>query len=104
MDGAGYGLDGDAWGGESFIANETTFQRFGHLQYLVAPGGEKAIHEPWRIAASCCLKTAFGQSWQEIALRLNLVPDQKSSELLDRIIERRLNSPLFQDSAGILMV
>ncbi|MGA2554054.1 MAG: carbamoyltransferase HypF [Smithella sp.] len=93
MDGTGYGLDGNAWGGEFLIANETTFQRFGHLQYLVLPGGEKAIHEPWRIAASL-LKTAFGQSWQEIALRLNLIPDQKSSEMLDRIIERRFNSPL----------
>jgi len=93
MDGTGYGLDGNAWGGEFLIADETVFQRFGHLQYLVLPGGEKAIHEPWRIAASL-LKTAFGPSWQEIALPLNLVPDQRYFETMDKIIERRINSPL----------
>ena len=52
MDGTGFGLDGHAWGGEFLVANETEFRRLGHLQYFVLPGGEKAIHEPWRIAAS----------------------------------------------------
>ncbi|MGP8152676.1 MAG: carbamoyltransferase HypF, partial [Smithella sp.] len=93
MDGTGYGMDGNAWGGEFLIANETIFKRFGHLQYLVLPGGEKAIHEPWRIAVSL-LKTAFGQSWQEIALRLNMTLEERYFETLDRIIERRINSPL----------
>jgi len=93
MDGTGYGLDGNAWGGEFLIANESSFSRFGHLQYIVLPGGEKAIREPWRIASSL-LKTACGPAWKEIALRLKLAPDQNSCETLDRMIESRLNSPL----------
>ena len=93
MDGTGYGMDGNAWGGEFLIAHETGFERFGHLQYIVLPGGEKAIHEPWRIAVSL-LKTAYGPSWREIALRWNLVPDQNSYDLLDKIIEGKINSPL----------
>jgi hydrogenase maturation protein HypF len=93
MDGTGYGLDGSAWGGEFLIANETGFQRFGHLRYLVLPGGEKAIHEPWRIAASL-LKTAYGKSWRELAGRLSLVSDESTCELLDKMIECGINSPL----------
>lgn len=93
MDGTGYGMDGNAWGGEFMIAGETGFERFGHLQYIVLPGGEKAIHEPWRIAVSL-LKAAYGPSWRETALRWNLVPDQNSYDLLDKIIDGRINSPL----------
>jgi hydrogenase maturation protein HypF len=100
MDGTGYGLDGNAWGGEFLIANETQFRRFGHLQYLVLPGGEKAIREPWRTAVSL-LKTAYGQSWKEIARTLKLVPDQNIYDALDKIIETRINSP-FSSGLGRL--
>ncbi len=93
MDGTGYGPDGTAWGGEFLIASETGFQRAGHLQYIVLPGGEKAIREPWRIAASL-LKTAYGASWQEIARNLNVCTDQDQMDLLNRIIDGKIHSPL----------
>ena len=93
MDGTGYGLDGNAWGGEFLIVNSTQFQRFGHLQYFILPGGQKAIHEPWRIGVSL-LRQAYDKSWPEIASRLKLAPDQTNFELLDKIIETKLNSPL----------
>ena len=93
MDGTGYGLDGNAWGGEFLIVNSTQFKRFGHLEYFVLPGGQKAIHEPWRIGVSL-LKQTYGQSWPEIASRLKLAPDQTNFELLDKIMETKLNSPL----------
>ena len=93
MDGTGFGLDGNAWGGEFLIANATQFQRFGHLQYFVLPGGEKAIHEPWLSGVSL-LRKAYGQAWPELASRLKFAPDQTNFELLDKIMETRLNSPL----------
>jgi hydrogenase maturation protein HypF len=93
MDGTGFGLDGNAWGGEFLIANATQFKRFGHLQYFVLPGGEKAIHEPWRIGVSL-LRQIYGQSWPDIASRLHFAPDQTDFELMDKIMETRLNSPL----------
>jgi hydrogenase maturation protein HypF len=93
MDGTGYGLDGNAWGGEFLLASATQFQRFGHLQYFVLPGGEKAIHEPWRIGVSL-LRQAYGKSWPDIASRLNFAPDKTDLTLLDKIIETKLNSPL----------
>jgi len=93
MDGTGYGLDGAAWGGEFLVADETEFERFGHFQYIILPGGEKAIHEPWRIAASL-IKTAYGPSWRETALNLNLIPNKNQLELLDKMIDGKINSPL----------
>lgn len=53
-------------GGEFLIADETGFERFGHLQYTILPGGEKAIHERWPHAASL-LKSACGSFWIEMA-------------------------------------
>ncbi len=93
MDGTGFGLDGNAWGGEFLVADERQFRRFGHLQYFVLPGGEKAIHEPWRIAASL-LKSAYGQSWLSIAEKLGVVSAKSSGVLLDKIMENKINSPL----------
>ncbi|MEN6373750.1 MAG: carbamoyltransferase HypF [Smithella sp.] len=93
MDGTGFGLDGNAWGGEFLVADERQFRRFGHLQYFVLPGGEKAIREPWRIAASL-LKNAYGHSWLSLAEKLGVVSNQKSGELLDKIMENKINSPL----------
>ncbi len=93
MDGTGFGLDGNAWGGEFLVASETEFKRLGHLKYFVLPGGQKAIHEPWRIAASL-LKSAYGPSWLEIAAQLDIMPTGFDSKVLDKIIENKINSPL----------
>jgi len=57
------------------------------------PGGEKAIHEPWRIAVSL-LKNAYGKSWKDIAERSNLITDKNQFELFDKIIGGKINSPL----------
>ena len=93
MDGTGFGPDGTAWGGEFLVASETSFQRFGHLQYLVLPGGEKAVREPWRIAVSL-LKTAYGPSWRKIVEQLNLIPEQFQMDILDKIIDGKIHSPV----------
>ncbi|MEN6621288.1 MAG: carbamoyltransferase HypF [Smithella sp.] len=93
MDGTGFGLDGNAWGCEFLVANKTQFRRFGHLQYFVLPGGERAIHEPWRIAASL-LKSAYGEKWSSVAEKLGIITDKNQIGLLDKIIENKINSPL----------
>ncbi len=51
FDGTGYGTDGTLWGGEFFEGSiDDGFIRRGHLDYAVLPGGEVAIHQPWRSA------------------------------------------------------
>ncbi|OPY89699.1 MAG: Carbamoyltransferase HypF [Syntrophaceae bacterium PtaU1.Bin231] len=93
MDGTGYGSDGHAWGGEFLTATATGFRRAAHIRYFVLPGGERAVREPWRIAVSL-LKNAYGEAWPGIASRLNLVPEERYYEILDRVIDERINSPL----------
>ncbi|MCA8988989.1 MAG: carbamoyltransferase HypF, partial [Planctomycetaceae bacterium] len=58
-DGTGYGNDGTIWGGEFLLASSKEFKRVGHLMPFSLPGGEAAIHEPWRIAAAL-LSSACG--------------------------------------------
>ena len=77
MDGTGYGGDGQVWGGEFLRADERSFARRGHLKYLLLPGGERAVREPWRMAASL-LRDAFGGEWPDWAQRLRLVPSEET--------------------------
>ena len=52
LDGTGYGEDGHIWGGEWFVGDYRGFERVAHLAYLPLPGGDAAIHHPWRIAVA----------------------------------------------------
>ncbi|OGV40728.1 MAG: carbamoyltransferase HypF [Legionellales bacterium RIFCSPHIGHO2_12_FULL_42_9] len=52
LDGYGYGLDGNAWGGELLLFDKTYFQKLGSFLPLPAPGGDIVAREPWRMAAS----------------------------------------------------
>jgi hydrogenase maturation protein HypF len=51
-DGAGYGSDGAAWGGEILLANLDRFERIATLRPLRLAGGDAAIRQPWRLAVA----------------------------------------------------
>lgn len=51
-DGAGYGGDGQVWGGECLIASYRRFSRFASLRPFRLLGGEAAMKEPSRSAAA----------------------------------------------------
>jgi hydrogenase maturation protein HypF len=51
-DGTGYGLDGAIWGGEFFRVEGNRFERIAHLRSFGLPGGDAAVREGWRSAAS----------------------------------------------------
>ncbi|HOO89811.1 MAG TPA: hypothetical protein PLA74_03205, partial [Syntrophales bacterium] len=67
--------------------------RRGHLSYYLLPGGEKSIHEPWRIAVTL-LKEAFKDDWPCYARKLHIVPEERYYDLMDTIMGNRINSPL----------
>ncbi len=62
LDGTGYGVDGNLWGGEFLVADMEGFERAGHFRYIPLPGGEMAIREPWRTAVSFILEAAGGEA------------------------------------------
>lgn len=78
-DGTGFGLDGSVWGGEFFLVQEGRFERVAHLRPFRLPGGEAAVKEGWRVAASLLFET-FG-------------PEAIENQALLRMIQRGINSP-----------
>lgn len=62
FDGTGFGLDGAVWGGEFLVGNRRRFKRAGQLEYVNIQGGEQAIKEPWRCAASYLYALGYDSS------------------------------------------
>ncbi|MDR1875307.1 MAG: carbamoyltransferase HypF [Synergistaceae bacterium] len=82
LDGTGYGDDGTIWGGEFLVGDARGFKRMGSLLPFRLPGGERAIHEPWRCALAL-LHEAFGMPEAgEIARGLRLGFDAPVDALL----------------------
>jgi hydrogenase maturation protein HypF len=50
FDGTGYGDDGAIWGGEFLVCDYLGYERAFHLSYIPLPGGDMAVHQPWRVA------------------------------------------------------
>lgn len=65
-DGTGYGTDGTIWGGEILLATYESFERAAHLEYVTMPGGERAIREAWRMAASW-LRHTFNDDGEQLS-------------------------------------
>jgi hydrogenase maturation protein HypF len=77
-DGTGFGPDGTIWGGEIFLAEGARFERVAHLRQFPLPGGEAAIREGWRSAASL----------------LHTLGLEIEDRRLAAMIERGVNAPL----------
>jgi len=52
IDGFGYGEDGNAWGGEVLHCDYKKYERIGHLEEHLMPGGDLATYYPLRLVAS----------------------------------------------------
>ncbi|HET9919267.1 MAG TPA: carbamoyltransferase HypF [Ktedonobacteraceae bacterium] len=109
-DGTGYGTDGAVWGGEIMIADLLGFGRVAHLAYVPLPGGEQAIHQPWRMAAAY-LKQTYGDAFLELDIPFVQQLERSKWRTLSQMIARGLNCPptsslgrLFDAVAALLCI
>ena len=93
FDGTGYGTDGKIWGGEFLICDYGGFERVGHLEYTPLPGGEKAIKEPWRIAASILYKI-FDNNMFDLDINFVKELDRNKWAIIKKMIDKGINSPM----------
>ncbi len=92
LDGTGYGADGKIWGGEVLVCRLNGFERFAHLEYVPMPGGDAAVRQPWRMAMGALHALGFDVEGADMCDLLGA--ERKEVGLLQRMIERDLNSPL----------
>jgi hydrogenase maturation protein HypF len=84
FDGTGFGLDGAAWGGEFLIGNRKSFIRAGQLEYVNIQGGEQAVKEPWRCAASYLNALGYDPS--------QIIQEVEKEKI--EVVKQALNSPI----------
>lgn len=96
LDGLGRGDDGELWGGEFLLTDYYECRRLATFRPIAMPGGERAVHEPWRNTYAH-LSATLG--WERFArrypqLELYRFLDARPRRLLDEMIARGVNSPL----------
>jgi hydrogenase maturation protein HypF len=106
LDGVGLGPDGGAWGGELLRVEGAACRRLGHLTTLALPGGDRAAHEPWRMAVSAL--HAAGLGYRVGGWLSQRHPGHQAGPLLT-MLDRKLRSPhssslgrWFDAAAGLL--
>lgn len=94
-DGTGYGDDGNIWGGEFFIFEDGTIERYKHLAYFPLLQGDKMSKEP-RISAVSMLRKNIDQLMSIKGL-FSIAEREYYLKLLQQ------NQPLQTSSAGRLL-
>jgi hydrogenase maturation protein HypF len=82
-DGAGLGLDGTIWGGEFFVASQNGFERIAHVRQFRLPGGEAAIRD--------CSRSAASLIWERCAAGTS---ERVVDASIRAMLERGINAPL----------
>jgi hydrogenase maturation protein HypF len=90
FDGTGFGTDGKIWGGEFLVADFAGFTRRAHLRYVLMPGGDAAVRQPWRMALSY-LRDAFGAQLPDELLRFPGVTPRQIG-LVDTMLAKRIQT------------
>jgi len=92
LDGTGYGLDGNVWGGEVLVGRPPEYDRAAHFEYVPMPGGEQAIKQPWRMTASHLL-AAMGRDYRSLPLKFIGDHAQVLGDV-EALAQRGIHSPL----------
>lgn len=96
LDGMGYGLDGELWGGEFLLGGYQGFQRLGTFKPVALPGAAAAMREPWRNTWAH-LEAELGWPWLQMnfsELELFGFLDRQPRASLSAMLEAGANAPL----------
>ncbi|HMP60649.1 MAG TPA: carbamoyltransferase HypF [Gemmatales bacterium] len=80
FDGTGYGKGGQIWGGEFISSESAGMRRVGHLHQVPLPGGDAAIHFPYRAALAHLW--AAGLAWDDDLPCVRAATEQERRHLL----------------------
>lgn len=92
LDGVGLGTDGNGWGSELMKTTYRTFERLTHFENIPMPGNDKAAEEPWRMAVAYMKR--YGKKTEEYPQEFIERIGANKIEIINRIIERKINTPL----------
>lgn len=80
LDGTGWGPDETAWGGEWLaLDGDLRWRRLAHLEPLPLVGGDRAVRQPWRVAAAAMALAGVEDLMERIPLA-SLVPTDRLAE------------------------
>ena len=100
LDGVGYGLDGNIWGGEVLLFKDNKMMRVGHLEEQYQLGGDLATKYPLRMLLSILYK-AIGEEVYDFISRYNFFLD-KELRLLKFQLDKKLNCPITTSTGRVL--
>jgi hydrogenase maturation protein HypF len=93
----GMGSSWSIWGGECLLVDTLTLhhERLAHLAEFSLPGGEAAVHEPWRLAQAMLWELDIESSGAGGTPPWPWMPEhEQASRFLPQILRKNLNCPL----------
>jgi hydrogenase maturation protein HypF len=101
LDGAGYGDDGQIWGGEVLKSTYLDYKRVGQLEYIPMPGGDLCAYYPYRMLISSLSKRVSDDEVRDITLNhIDLALPYGSQERDIILNHARREGVLMTSSAG----
>jgi len=95
VDGTGYGLDGNSWGGEVLLVRGAEFERVCHLEYFPLPGGDRAVRYPARALLGLLWKAGEDpDEWKHLSKYL------PRGEAEFEVAKRQLTNSILTSSLG----
>ncbi|MCY3004110.1 MAG: carbamoyltransferase HypF [Planctomycetota bacterium] len=104
LDGTGLGPNGETWGAEWLvISGDLTWKRVGSARSLPLVGGERAIHEPWRVAVAALAE--LGEKVHDLPLEACVEPERRNAiaALATRAVPRARGAGRLFEAAGALL-
>lgn len=101
LDGAGYGADGQIWGGEVLKSGYSGYERVGQLEYLPMPGGDLCAYHPYRMLIAGLSKVFSDDEIRDITKNhINHVLPHGEQELNVILQQSHSNSTIRTSSFG----